>query len=142
MKEEKKKARSAGFIIVRQRDGSWEVLGLRVWGKIDIPKGHLESGESDLDAARRECFEEAGINVSKKDMRWGTIHFTAERPQKDVVIFLASTDQKPEIKPNPETKQYEHDGYRWMSWDDLRRFSYPYLRSAIDWAQSTVERNG
>ena len=142
MRKEKKKVRSAGFFIVRPKGSTWEVLGLRVWGKIDIPKGHLEDNESDLEAAKRECAEEAGIIVSENDMTWGTANFVAERPQKDVVIFIAETDQEPEIRPNPETKQYEHDGYRWMSWDELRRFSYPYLHSAIDWAQSVVERSG
>ena len=46
----KKKERSAGFIIVRKEADGWRVLGLRVYGKIDIPKGHVEPGESDIRA--------------------------------------------------------------------------------------------
>ena len=141
MKKQKKKERSAGFIIVKKQNGSWRVLGLRVWGKIDIPKGHLEEDESDLDAALRECQEEAGITITKENMAWGNVFYISERPHKDVVIFLAMTDQDPEIRPNPETKQFEHDGYHWLTWDQIKQRSYPYLISSFNWAQSVVERD-
>ncbi len=143
MKKEKEKQRSAGFVIVRERGSGWEVLGLRVWGKIDVPKGHVEPGESDLEAAIRECREEAGIDVvPSRDMVWGDSFYVSERKHKDVIIYLAMTDQEPVILPNPETKQYEHDGYHWLSWDQMKRMSYPYLQSAIDWAQNVTERRG
>ena len=141
MKPAKKKERSAGFVIVREAQRGWEVLGLRVWGKIDIPKGHLEDGERDIDAAVRECQEEAGIEVTPHDMRWGSDSFVSVRPHKDVAIFLAKTNQEPVIKKNPETNKFEHDGYVWLTWDQIRQMSYPYLRNAFDWAQSVVEEH-
>ena len=95
----KEKEKSAGFVVVRRRGSSWEVLGLRVWGKIDVPKGHLDSGESNL----------------------------------------AMTDQEPEIGMNPETKKFEHDGYHWLTWDEMKRRCYPYLVNAISWSQHVVE---
>jgi 8-oxo-dGTP pyrophosphatase MutT (NUDIX family) len=139
MKKKKEKEQSAGFIIVQKQNSSWKVLGLRVWGKIDIPKGHLEDGESSLGAALRECFEEAGIRVSPQDMRWGNVSFVSSRPHKDVTVYIAVTDQEPEIQMNPETKQYEHDGYHWLTWEDMRVRCYPYLRDAVTWAQEIVE---
>lgn len=141
MKKQKKKERSAGFIIVKKQENHWRVLGLRVWGRIDIPKGHLEDGESDLDAALRECKEEAGLTITKENMIWGDVSFISERPHKDVVIFLAMTDQEPEIRANPETKQFEHDGYQWLTWDQLQQKSYPYLMNCFKWAQFIVERD-
>lgn len=141
MKKKKAKERSAGFIVVRRRGSSWEVLGLRVWGKIDIPKGHLEPDETDLEAALRECYEEAGIEVKvPDDMIWGDASYIVERPHKDVAVFLAVTDQEPIIRINPETKQYEHDGYHWLAWEEIKNRSYPYLRPAIEWAQRIVEK--
>lgn len=139
MRKTKEKERSAGFIIVRKNLKSWEVLGLLVYGKFDIPKGHLNEGETDFEAALRECREEAGIEVTESDMLWGHEHFVASRPHKDVVIFLASTDQDPVIRKNPETNRFEHDAIRWLSWDKIREKSYPYLRDAFSWAESKVE---
>lgn len=136
----KEKERSAGFVIVREDGNKWEVLGLLVWGKIDIPKGHVDPGESDLETAIRECYEESSIEiVPSRDMRWGDVSYVAERKHKDVVVYVASTDQEAIIRPNPKTKQYEHDGVRWLSWDDMKERSYPYLRGAISWAQQIVE---
>jgi 8-oxo-dGTP pyrophosphatase MutT (NUDIX family) len=141
MKDKKQRERSAGFIVVRPRGQSWEVLGLRVWGKIDIPKGHVEEGEGDLEAAMRECEEEAGISIDPgSDMPWGSGFYVNERKHKDVIIYLASTEQEPMIRPNPETKQYEHDGYHWLTWDEMRRRCYPYLVDSINWAQNIIER--
>jgi 8-oxo-dGTP pyrophosphatase MutT (NUDIX family) len=141
MKKTKYKEQSAGFIVVRRRNHTWEVLGLRVWGKIDIPKGHLDNGESFLDAALRECYEEAGIVVDvNSDMPWDAISYVSERPHKDVTVFIAVTDQEPQIRENPETKQFEHDGYHWLTWEEMQRRCYPYLLGAIKWAQSVVER--
>lgn len=135
----KKKERSAGFIIVRKDNDKWKVLGLQVFGKMDIPKGHLDPGESDLACALRECKEEASIVVSRSDMQWGQAPKILERPHKDVVIFLASTDQDPMIVPNPETKRYEHDDFLWLTWDVMKARCYPYLVPAIQWAQDLVE---
>jgi len=140
MKPQKKKARSAGFIIVRNINDSWEVLGLRVWGKIDIPKGHLEDGESDFEAATRETLEEAGIEVVReRDMMWGDVYHLSERTHKDVCIFLAMTDQEPRITRNPDTNKYEHDGYHWLTWQEAKRKCYPYLVDVFNWAESIVE---
>ena len=141
MKKSRVKEQSAGFVIVRKKGAAWEGLGLRVWGKIDIPKGHLDPGESPLDAALRECREEASIVVDpNRDMMWGDVRYVSERPHKDVTVFLAVTDQEPEIRMNPETKQYEHDGYHWLGWSEMKARCYPYLRDAISWAQSVIER--
>ena len=135
----KKKERSAGFIIVRKDRDDWKVLGLEVFRRIDIPKGHLDAGETDLQAALRECKEEAGITVSSADMEWGLESKILERSHKDVVIFLASTDQDPIIRPNPETNRYEHDGFHWLTWETMKKRCYPYLVPAIQWAQDRIE---
>lgn len=55
--------RAAGYILFRERSGRREYLIIRNrqgghWG---FPKGHLEPGEDELAAARREVAEEVGI---------------------------------------------------------------------------------
>ncbi len=37
--------------------------------KISLPKGHIEKGETPLEAAIRECEEETGIHLSEKEFR-------------------------------------------------------------------------
>nr|CAD6409020.1 NUDIX domain-containing protein [Rhizobium sp. Q54] len=71
--------KSAGLLIFRRRPGtSPEVLlghpGGPFWARKDdeawtIPKGLVENGEDPLEAARREAFEEIGLQV-EGDFRW------------------------------------------------------------------------
>jgi 8-oxo-dGTP pyrophosphatase MutT (NUDIX family) len=55
----------AGGLAVRKNGGRWQVLLVRskkdpsVWV---FPKGHIEPGESAIDAALREMREEAGVD--------------------------------------------------------------------------------
>lgn len=62
---------SAGFILIDK--GTHKVLGGHPTGRpytynyaYDIPKGHIEDGETPLDAAKRELKEETGIVLSDK----------------------------------------------------------------------------
>ena len=72
--------RSAGLLIFRRRDGALEVLlvhpGGAFWAKKDlgawsIPKGLVEEGEDELDAAQREVMEETGIRIDGDCRRLG-----------------------------------------------------------------------
>jgi predicted NUDIX family NTP pyrophosphohydrolase len=65
--------RSAGLMVYRRRDDGVEVFlvhpGGPFWAKKDdgswsIPKGEFEEGEESLDVARREFFEETGVEVN------------------------------------------------------------------------------
>jgi|1_EtaG_2_1085319.scaffolds.fasta_scaffold02542_7 bis(5'-nucleosidyl)-tetraphosphatase len=131
--EEDKKSPGAGIVVVRKIDNEWKVLGLKIYGRYDIPKGKIESGESSLDAAVRETIEEAGI--SDLNFRWGLSSIKANH----VTLYIAQTSQEGEIKPNPETGIYEHHGIKWMSWEDLQYNIHPYLAHAISWAKDIVE---
>ncbi len=84
--------RSAGLLIYRLHDGSYEVLlvhpGGPYWAKKDIgawsiPKGLVEEDEDELDAARREAREELGIDVG------GSFHHLGEYKQPGSKIVVA-----------------------------------------------------
>lgn len=137
MKKEKRE-RSAGFIVVQRREKAFRVLGLYVNGSVDVPKGHVEDGESDFDAAIRECEEEAGLKIESENLRWGKASLVINRPHKDVVVYLAETNQDPVIKKNPVTGIYEHDGYKWMTWEEMARRCHKYLVPAVNWARKTI----
>ena len=52
----------AGVVVVKRIDEEWKVLGLRLYGKYDIPKGGIEEGEDTFSTALRETLEEADIS--------------------------------------------------------------------------------
>lgn len=58
---------SCGFIIIAK--GTGKILGCHPTGhhgglnSMDIPKGHIEDGETPLDAAKRELKEETGLVI-------------------------------------------------------------------------------
>ncbi len=61
-KERAKKERSAGGVVARRIGGGVHFLLIRdPYGKLGLPKGHVEEGESPSDAALREVGEETGL---------------------------------------------------------------------------------
>jgi 8-oxo-dGTP pyrophosphatase MutT (NUDIX family) len=60
---------SAGGVIWRRRQSAFEVVLVKPAGKNNwvLPKGHVESGETILDAALREANEETGLKVEPGD---------------------------------------------------------------------------
>lgn len=98
---------SAGSIIYREKDGQPEFLIVEsvlhhTWG---FPKGHLEPGETEEDAAKREVAEEVGLHPEFDfNFRRETNYPTEEGTMKKVAFFLSKfvsaqhvVDQKEEI---------------------------------------------
>ena len=123
----------AGIVVVRQFDDGWRVLGLILGDFIDIPKGVIEDGEKPFQAALRETLEESGID--QLNFAWGTQSAMVGR----LTTYVASTTQDPKIDQNPETGIYEHQGFAWLSWEEMLNDAYPYLRPVIGWARDIVE---
>ena len=55
-------SRAAGAVVFRRSERGIRVLVLRAYKNWDFPKGMVEPGESELDAARREVAEETGLH--------------------------------------------------------------------------------
>ena len=123
----------AGIVVVRQFSQGWRVLGLIINNIMDIPKGGIDPGENALQAALRETHEEAGI--SELDFKWGTTPIVVDK----ITVYVASTQQDPVIVPHHTTGIYEHQGYKWLSWNEILTNTYPYLQPAIVWARDLVE---
>lgn len=70
--------------------GGFQVLLIRSSaGRWLIPKGHLEHGESPIQAAAREAWEEAGVRGEISDAPCGTFdHRGIEKAQRVVVYPL------------------------------------------------------
>ena len=133
IEENKKKKPGAGIVVVRDFDGEWKVLALKLKGLYDIPKGGIDPGEDALSAAMRETVEESSI--SSLDFRWGLESFQ----NGAVTVFLAATNQDPVITENPKTGIREHDSAAWLGWEDMLSGVYSYLNPAVAWAKEKVE---
>tara|TARA_Y100000816_G_scaffold280168_1_gene253240 strand:- start:328 stop:747 length:420 start_codon:yes stop_codon:yes gene_type:complete len=96
-------------------------------GIYDIPKGHIDSGESDWECAKRECLEEAGIWFEKADIQHGPIK------HENLTLFICFVEPfvTCKIKQNPKTKEFEHQGYKWLKPEELKNNCYNYLKPII-----------
>ncbi len=118
-----KQVKACGFILLR-RDKSinqTSFLLMKHADRYDLPKGHLEPGESDLDCALREMTEETGIPIDAveidRDFQYRSIYYPQsarldnnEVVEKTLIIFLGWVDFNTQITIT------EHLGYEWFDW--------------------------
>ena len=85
------KTTSAGIIILNSQN---QILGCKPFGKFDgrcdIAKGGMEEGETPLQAALRETFEETGLDLS--DVELEEIGFREYQPKKNLHLFKCIYD--------------------------------------------------
>lgn len=160
---------SAGVIILRndERKG-WCFLALKVYGKFDVCKGHVDFKDADvnnppgsagqiMNAARREAREECGYNLSFDSdtpltpderiarLSWGTGYTVCRNynrdgsPKKDVYIFAAETECA-DFKIGVNDKGIrEHDDGVWVPIGDVDKVPvHNYLKPGVAWAVETM----
>ena len=96
------------FLLMKHRD------------RYDLPKGHIEPGESDVECALREMTEETGILAHavkiEPDFQYRSVYYPEyarynnEVIEKTLIIFLGWVDT-PTVIPSSE-----HLGYEWINW--------------------------
>lgn len=116
--------KSAGVVVFRKEGGRRYYLLLHYgpdarrnnsfW---DFSKGHIEKGEDDLMAAKREVFEETGINDLNiiKGFREKIRYFFVIKERKiskTVVYFLGET------KKSDVEISFEHTGFKWLEYSE------------------------
>ena len=124
----------AGIVVVRKFSEGWRVLGLLTDEGYDLPKGQLDKGESLLQGALRETYEEA--NISDCTFSWDY----QSLPLQHLTMYVAQTNQDPAVLINPKSGIYEHQACHWLEWDQLIEGIYPYLVPAVQWARDIVEK--
>lgn len=102
---------AAGVFLRRPTPEGWRWLLLRSSGHGDwgFPKGHLESGETVLEGARRECLEETGIVLLAIDGLPIVLRYRLEDGRSKRVRYFPAVTIQAEV-----TLSREHRAYRWV----------------------------
>ncbi|HEX7032214.1 MAG TPA: NUDIX domain-containing protein [Nitrososphaera sp.] len=107
----------------------------------DFPKGNIEAGENEKQAAIREIREETGITDieflegfrMKIDYKYRHGHRLVH---KEVVLFLARTRTK------QVTLSHEHIGFAWKKFDDaLQQLSYRNAKNLLSAARHYLQQH-
>lgn len=130
---------SAGVIIINDKG---EILGCIPSGKetmssnfCDIPKGRIEEGESPMEAAIRETFEEAGIDLSKIKLTDLGLHPYLKN--KDLHLFKCNLNV--DLKNLKCTSFFDFKGtkvpeivdYIWIDRNNIKKMYYRALYPLI-----------
>ncbi len=107
---------SSGYLIFRL-GRPIQFLLMQHANRWDLPKGHLDQGESPAEAALRELREETGIKPSEL---WTdpnflfrqqyTVNDSKRAKVKELTIYLGWLHSDREIRPT------EHIGFQWFDW--------------------------
>mgnify|MGYP005834433675 CR=1 FL=1 len=131
---------SAGVVVVRKENGEWRYLFLRVYKNWDFPKGEVACGEDPLEAAVREVSEETGI----RDLRftWGHVYKETtpySGGRKVARYYIAETSSRDVVLPvSPELGRPEHHGYRWVTFEELKKLAPERLAGVVEWAHQIL----
>lgn len=115
-----RKIMSCGVLIVAG-DPIEQFLLMEHKNRLDLPKGHVDEGETEMECALRELEEETNIHVDDIELIDGfrfayqysvwPKRFKRKECEKTLIVYLARLKHPVEIIPT------EHQGYRWVDWD-------------------------
>jgi len=134
------KEKSAGLVLIYDRK---IVLLKRSKGYWELPKGHIEQGETAIGAAIRETIEETGIKDFEIIPGWKvkinySYWFKRKKIEKEVEFYMARVKTFQEPKPSSE-----HIDARWIDIDQaLRTVSFTDLKEVLQRAKEFIDKNG
>jgi 8-oxo-dGTP pyrophosphatase MutT (NUDIX family) len=120
----------AEFLLLHHTSGHW-----------DFPKGNIEIGEDEMQAARREILEETGIrDVNFLEGFRKKIEYRYKRGEKlihkEVIFYLLRTNTRKIILSN------EHIAYVWNKYDSaIKKLTYKNTKNVLTEAKKFLETN-
>ena len=119
-------------------------------GQYDFPKGCIDFNEEILRCAIRETAEETGLMINKNYVldsnnfnvfADGLAMFSAKYIDlmSSFEDFSLNKSKKIKIEKNPETLLKEHDGFVWLSYDQVCQNLIPYLQTTLDFYNTRIK---
>jgi len=137
-----KHPRAAGAVVFRRTESGVRLLVLRAYKNWDFPKGLVDAGENQLDAAKREIREETGL--AEVEFPFGEEHreTVPYSGNKIARYYLAETTEHDiELPVSPELGRPEHHEFRWVTFDEAEELLPPLLAIVLEWARKTLKGN-
>jgi len=141
---------SAGAAVFRTVNGRRLFLVLRSpSGHFDFPKGHVEAGETEEEALRRETEEETGIRTlrilpGRTSIRYfysarGEERGWRVREGRGLWIFKAVHFRPAETTESAVRISDEHIGFEWLPYDEARqKLTFENARKVLDMAEESA----
>lgn len=97
-------------------------------GDYSVPAGHLDGGETVVEAGCREALEEVGVSLSGDDLVFtGVMHRIEDEERVDFFLLVTKWPGEP-FNNEPE----KCDDLRWFGLDALPENTVQYVRQAIE----------
>ena len=116
------KEKSCGCIII---ENNKVLLIQQTKGHWGFPKGHVESGETEIETAIREVKEETNLDVEINENKRYTIEYITDKGTfKQVVLFIAK-----KINGDERCQESEIKSMKWMTFEDaIKTITYDNTR--------------
>jgi len=96
-------------------------------GEYSVPAGHLDGGETVMEAAAREAEEEVGIELEADDMTFSSVMHRIEGDERvDFFVHVRKWQGEP-FNAEPD----KCDDLRWVNVNQLPSNTVPYVRRAL-----------
>ena len=96
-------------------------------GEYSVPAGHLDGGETVMQAAVREAAEEIGVHIAESDMTFSTVMHRIEDDERVDFFVHVHTWQGEPFNAEPE----KCDDLQWVDMHALPANTIPYIRQAL-----------
>ena len=97
-------------------------------GEYSVPAGHLDGGETVVDAGIREGKEEVGLDLNPNDLIFSSVMHRIEDDERVDFFFQVHQWQDEPFNAEPD----KCDDLRWVDINNLPANTVPYVRQALN----------
>ncbi len=103
-------------------------------GEYTVPAGHMDGGETVMQAAIREGKEEVGVDIAEQNMTFSTVmHRIEDEERVDFFVQVHKWEGEP-FNAEPD----KCDDVRWVELNALPDNTVPYVRQALNNHQHNI----